>query len=193
MDFKDYYATLGVPKTGLRQGDQAGLPPAGAQAPPGREPGDKPPRPSSRRSTRPTRCSATPRSAQEVRRARRQLADVRAGRRARAQPVRRRRRPAVGAGAAAAAATARCRQEEMQEMFGDGNPFSDFFTTFFGGGGGRRRRGRAAAAADPPAPGRDVEHEIELARGGLSRHDAPAGAQARRHARTVEVRIPRQA
>src|SRR5687768_675670 len=26
--------------------------------------------------------------------------------------------------------------EEMQEMFGDGDPFSDFFTTFFGGSGG---------------------------------------------------------
>src|ERR1041385_5064010 len=24
-------------------------------------------------------------------------------------------------------------QEEMEEMFGDANPFSDFFTTFFGG------------------------------------------------------------
>ena len=53
--------------------------------------------------------------------------------------------------------------EEMEELFGDENPFSDFFTTFFGGGegfgtggggsrgGGRRRR-----------PGRDVENEIEL-------------------------------
>src|SRR5689334_6238225 len=25
-------------------------------------------------------------------------------------------------------------QEEMEELFGDSNPFSDFFTTFFGGG-----------------------------------------------------------
>ena len=34
-------------------------------------------------------------------------------------------------------------QEEMEELFGNANPFSDFFTTFFGGGdlGGESRRG----------------------------------------------------
>src|SRR6184192_3238529 len=55
-------------------------------------------------------------------------------------------------------------QEEMEEMFGDQNPFSDFFTTFFGGGfgereasarGGTRGRGRTRQ-------GRDIEHKIEL-------------------------------
>jgi DnaJ-class molecular chaperone len=82
--------------------------------------------------------------------------------------------------------------EEMQEMFGDANPFSDFFQTFFGGGapgaepdtrgGGRRRTSR---------PGRDVEHELEL---GLE--DAYRGTTQRLairlngQARTVEVRIP---
>src|SRR2546423_3218280 len=30
--------------------------------------------------------------------------------------------------------------EEMEEMFGDQHPFSDFFTTFFGGGGGFGQR-----------------------------------------------------
>jgi curved DNA-binding protein len=83
-------------------------------------------------------------------------------------------------------------QEEMNEMFGGENPFSDFFQTFFGGGdfGGeesrtRGRRGRAARA------GRDVEQEIEL---GLE--DAYGGAMRRLsikhdgHARTVDVRIP---
>ena len=79
-------------------------------------------------------------------------------------------------------------------MFGDQNPFSDFFTTFFGGGGfgggAARARGgtrwRAAAAA-----GRDVEHEIEL-----TLEDAYHGTTRRlslKHdgqARTVDVRIP---
>jgi DnaJ-class molecular chaperone len=85
-------------------------------------------------------------------------------------------------------------QEEMEEMFGDQNPFSDFFTTFFGGGGfgqqepsargGARGRGRQR-------PGRDVEHEIEL-----SLEDAYHGSTRRLslkhdgHARTVDVRIP---
>jgi curved DNA-binding protein len=82
--------------------------------------------------------------------------------------------------------------EEMEELFGDANPFSDFFTTFFGGGApadaseGRRARGRARHR-----PGRDVEHEIEL-----SLEDAYRGATRRLslkhdgHTRTVDVRIP---
>ena len=35
--------------------------------------------------------------------------------------------------------------EEMQDLFGNEDPFSDFFRTFFGGGGGKRAAGRAAA------------------------------------------------
>jgi DnaJ-class molecular chaperone len=84
-------------------------------------------------------------------------------------------------------------QEEMEEMFGDQNPFSDFFTTFFGGGfggaesaarGGTRGRSRTRK-------GRDVEHEIEL-----SLEDAYHGTMRRLslkhdgHTRTVDVRIP---
>ena len=84
-------------------------------------------------------------------------------------------------------------QEEMEEMFGDASPFSDFFTTFFGGGGGgfesagsRARGGRARQRA-----GRDVEHELEL-----TLEDAYHGTTRRlamKHdgqARTVDVRIP---
>jgi curved DNA-binding protein len=84
-------------------------------------------------------------------------------------------------------------EDEMREMFGDSNPFSDFFQTFFGGsmGGeepGRRTRGRGAR---PGRAGRDVEQEIEL---GLE--DAYHGTMRRLsiqhdgHARTVDVRIP---
>ncbi len=52
--------------------------------------------------------------------------------------------------------------EEMREMFGDGDPFSDFFHTFFGGspGGDDRTRGRGGRAR--ARKGRDVEQEIEL-------------------------------
>ena len=82
-------------------------------------------------------------------------------------------------------------QEEMAELFGDSNPFSDFFTTFFGGGepggsGARRSRGRGRQR-----PGRDVEHEIEL-----TLEDAYRGTTRRlsmQHdgaTRTVDVRIP---
>ena len=84
-------------------------------------------------------------------------------------------------------------EEEVAEMFGGDadSPFSDFFQTFFGGagartGGERRTRGRARHHK-----GRDVEHEYELdlesaASGGVHRlqlrHDGEA--------RSVEVRIP---
>jgi DnaJ-class molecular chaperone len=41
--------------------------------------------------------------------------------------------------------------EEMEDLFGDSNPFSDFFTTFFGGGGGGQRGWRAWIGAHPAA------------------------------------------
>jgi curved DNA-binding protein len=88
-------------------------------------------------------------------------------------------------------------QEEMEAMFGDQNPFSDFFTTFFGGGdfgmggAGARTGGSRGRARAGQRQGRDVEHEIEL-----TLEDAYHGATRRLslkhdgHARTVDVRIP---
>ena len=87
-------------------------------------------------------------------------------------------------------------EDEMREMFGDANPFSDFFQTFFGGAGGAgseaggRRGGRARARGGPRA-GRDVEQEIELAledafNGTMRRLSITRDGQTR----TVDVRIP---
>ena len=87
-------------------------------------------------------------------------------------------------------------QEEMEEMFGDSNPFSDFFTTFFGGGFEGAAAGAGAARGarggrTRQRPGRDVEHELEL-----TLEDAFHGTTRRLalthdgHARTVDVRIP---
>ncbi len=98
----------------------------------------------------------------------------------------------AGGGSAGGGGFKSMTQEEMEELFGDTNPFSDFYTTLFGGAGpgdaetrrGSRGRGRQRA-------GRDVEHEIEL-----TLEDAYHGAQRRLslkqdgHARTVDVRIP---
>ena len=39
-----------------------------------------------------------------------------------------------GAGGSAGGGFRTMTQEEMEELFGDAHPFSDFFTTFFGGG-----------------------------------------------------------
>ncbi|HVC20885.1 MAG TPA: J domain-containing protein [Vicinamibacterales bacterium] len=81
-------------------------------------------------------------------------------------------------------------EEEMRDLFGDEDPFSDFFKTFFGGAAAEPgRRGRAGRGR--ARPGRDVEQEIEL---GLE--DAFNGTTRRLsikhdgHARTVDVRIP---
>jgi DnaJ-class molecular chaperone len=81
-------------------------------------------------------------------------------------------------------------EDEMREMFGDEDPFSDFFKTFFGGGGQRessRGRGRAPRAQK----GRDIEHEVELTleeafHGATRRISIKEGG----HARSVDVRIP---
>src|SRR4030095_10580663 len=82
-------------------------------------------------------------------------------------------------------------QEEMEELFGDQNPFSDFFTTFFGGsvGGGAGTASRGGRIRQ--RPGRDIENEIEL-----SLEDAYQGTTQRLalthdgQRRTGDVRIP---
>jgi DnaJ-class molecular chaperone len=81
--------------------------------------------------------------------------------------------------------------EEMRDLFGNEDPFSDFFKTFFGGGSpGREARGGRAGRARTQK-GRDIEHEVEL-----TLEEAYHGATRRisikdgGHARTVDVRIP---
>ena len=84
-------------------------------------------------------------------------------------------------------------QDEMEELFGDANPFSDFFTTFFGGGfeDARNPRSPRGARAARQRAGRDVEHDLEL-----TLEDAYHGTTRRlsmKHdgqARNVDVRIP---
>ena len=113
------------------------------------------------------------------------------------------RRPGAGAGTSAAGPQGggfrTMTEEEMREMFGDGDPFSDFFHTFFGGAagpmGGLGGAGSGGARPDGrgrvPRQGRDVEHELQL---GLE--DAYHGTTRRLsmthdgQARTVDVRIP---
>jgi curved DNA-binding protein len=83
-------------------------------------------------------------------------------------------------------------EEEMHDLFGNEDPFSDFFRTFFGGGGAREGGGRARQARAPRTQkGRDIEHEVEL-----TLEEAYHGATRRisikqgGHARSVDVRIP---
>jgi DnaJ-class molecular chaperone len=80
-------------------------------------------------------------------------------------------------------------EEEMHEIFGNEDPFSDFFKTFFGGGTPREaQRGRGRARSQK---GRDIEHEVELTleeafHGATRRISIKQGG----HARSVDVRIP---
>src|SRR5581483_979807 len=201
MDFKDYYATLGVPKTATEKEIKQAFRKLARKHHPDVNPGDK----------------TAEGKFKEINEAYEVLGD----------PEKRRKYDELGAnwrayeqaGAAAGAGGfggfdpsqfsgggwnvhtggggggfRTMTEDEMREMFGDANPFSDFFQTFFGGAGpsgetGRRTRtgrGRPAARA-----GRDVEHELEL---GLE--DAYHGATRRLtlkqngHSRTVDVRIP---
>jgi len=99
-----------------------------------------------------------------------------------------------GAGARSGGGFRTMTPEEMEAMFGNTNPFSDFFTTFFGGGMGEEpgpRRAGTRGGRGRPRQGRDVEHEIDL-----TLEDAYHGSTRRLslkhdgHARTVDVRIP---
>jgi DnaJ-class molecular chaperone len=82
-------------------------------------------------------------------------------------------------------------EEEMREIFGTDDPFSDFFKTFFGGSAGPETGRRTSRGRSRSRKGRDVEQELALtldeAFHGVTRrlaikHDG--------HARTVDIRIP---
>jgi curved DNA-binding protein len=80
-------------------------------------------------------------------------------------------------------------EDEMREMFGTEDPFSDFFRTFFGGGGATEGRGRAGRSRTQR--GRDLEQDVELTleeayHGATRRIGITQGGQSR----TVDVRIP---
>ncbi len=81
--------------------------------------------------------------------------------------------------------------DELQDLFGDSAPFSDFFETFFGGSAARSRSGGARRGRVPPARGGDVEGEAEITleeayQGTTRTVELQSGGRQRR----VEVRIP---
>ena len=173
MDFKDYYATLGVTKAATDKEIKQAYRKLARKHHPDVNPGDK---------------------QAEVR-----FKDINEAHEVLGDPPKRKKYDELGANwrqyeqadrpGGAGAGFRTMSQEDMEAMFGDSHPFSDFFTTFFGGEpdtGRAAGRGRARQRA-----GRDVEHEIEL-----TLEDAFQGATRRLalkhdgHARTVDVRIP---
>jgi len=81
--------------------------------------------------------------------------------------------------------------EEFQEMFGEGaNPFSDFFTTFFGGGpqaDAPRTRGRSRRQQPEATPEYEVTLTLEEAFSGTTRKVSLSGLDRER---SFEVRFP---
>ncbi len=81
--------------------------------------------------------------------------------------------------------------EEMEAMFGaGGSPFSDFFNTFFGGqtAGGSRQRSARGRARRAPEVEYDVALDLAAALGGrVERMTVPSPDGS---SRTLEVRIP---
>jgi len=192
MDFKDYYATLGVPKTATAKEIKQAFRKLARKHHPDVNPGDK----------------AAESRFKELNEAYEVLGD--AAKRKKYDELGSNWRmyeqagpgagpggwspgagPFTGGGGTGGGGYRTMTQEEMEEMFGSANPFSDFFQTFFGGEvhAGDARGGRAGRRA--PRKGRDFEDEIQL-----ELEDAYRGATRRLtikqdgHARTVDVRIP---
>lgn len=186
MDFKDYYATLGVTKTASDKDIKQAFRKLARKYHPDVNPGDK----------------AAEARFKEINEANEVLSDPEKRRKydelganwrmyEHAQP---RGGPAPG-GAGPGGGFRSMTPEEMEAIFGGGggdSTFSDFFTTFFGGAGmgGSAPRGARGGRTRARA-GRDVEHEIDLTLEevyhGVTRrlsvtHDGTP--------RTVDVRIP---
>ena len=189
MDFKDYYSTLGVAKTASEKEIKQAYRKLARKHHPDVNPGDK----------------SAESKFKEINEAyevlgdadkRRKYDELGANWRAYEQGQPFAGSPFGGAGGAYAgnpggAGYRTMTEEEMRDLFGDEDPFSDFFKTFFSGGGsssgGRQRSGRTARTQK----GRDIEHEVELTldeafHGATRRMSIKEGG----HARSVDVRIP---
>jgi curved DNA-binding protein len=191
VDFKDYYATLGVSKTASEKEIKQAFRKLARKHHPDVNPGDKVAEAKFKEINEAYEVLGDPEK-------RKKYDELGANWRMYEQQARSGGQPGGAWGPAPGGARASYRTmtpEEMEDLFGDSNPFSDFFTTFFGGGdagfGGATGTREARGARGRRRAGRDVENEIELAL-----EDAYHGATRRlvlRHdgqAKHVDVRIP---
>jgi curved DNA-binding protein len=79
--------------------------------------------------------------------------------------------------------------EDLEDLFGDSSPFSDFFTSIFGGLGGTRRAGGRGGfeSFDQPRRGQDLEHEVEI---NLAEAYHGTTRLLTKDGRSMEVKIP---
>jgi curved DNA-binding protein len=181
MEFKDYYATLGVPKTASEKEIKQAFRRLARKLHPDVNPGDKAAEARFKEVNEANEVLSKPETRQKY--------DELGSNWRMYEQAQARGGPSPFGGATgppgAGGGFRTMTEDEMNEMFGESHPFSDFFNTFFGGGGGPgpSRPSRRARA------GRDVEHEIELtledAYRGATRRLVPQGG-----GRSVDVRIP---
>jgi curved DNA-binding protein len=189
VDFKDYYATLGVPKTASEKEIKQAFRKLARKHHPDVNPGDKVAESKFKDINEAYEVLGDPAT-------RKKYDELGANWRMYEQQARSGGQP-FGGGWSPGQGGARSgyrtmTPEEMEDLFGDSNPFSDFFTTFFGGQGfGTAGTRDARGTRGRRRPGRDVENEIEL-----NLEDAYHGATRRlmlRHdgqVKHVDVRIP---
>ncbi len=181
MDFKDYYATLGVAKTASPKEVKQAYRKMARKYHPDVNPGDKSAEGRFKEINEAYEVVGDPEK-------RKKYDELGSNWKAYEQQAHR------GGGGGGQGGYRTMTPEEMQDLFGNEDPFSDFFHAFFSGGGEpqmRGRGGRAGSRAAGPRKGRDVEHPLDL-----SIEDAYKGATRRfsmQHdgqSRNVDVRIP---
>lgn len=80
--------------------------------------------------------------------------------------------------------------EDLEDLFGGGGPFSDFFNSIFGGLGGSARRTGGFGGFDyqpQPLRGQDLEHEVEIS---LAEAYQGTTRVLTKDGRRLEVKIP---
>jgi DnaJ-class molecular chaperone len=180
MEFKDYYSTLGVPKTASDEDIKKAFRKLARKHHPDLNPGDKASEAKFKELNEANEVLGDP----EKRKKYDELgANWRAYEQAGPRPGAQWQGPTGGG-------YRTMTPEEMQEMFGEGDPFSDFFHTFFGGGGDVHAGTRGRARRHRREPAREqleavAELTLDEAFRGTTRRVMRDGKE-----QPLEVRIP---
>ena len=181
MEFKDYYATLGIPKSASTKEVKQAFRKLARKFHPDVNPGDKEAERQFKELNEANEVLSDPEK-------RRKYDELGSNWRMYEQAQQRGDRGPFGGSGPRGGRT--MSPEEMEELFGGQGPFSDFFTTFFGGEPHVRAAGSHGRRRQRPA--RDVQHQIELtleeAFHGVTRRLALSEGGT---TRTVDVRIPK--
>lgn len=180
MDFRDYYATLGVPKTATAKEIKQAFRRLARKHHPDVNPGDRGAEAKFKELNEAHEVLGNPDT-------RRKYDELGANWRQYEQAG-----PAAGGpfGGQPGASYRTATPEEMADLFGGGgSPFSDFFNTFFGGQapGGERSRGARPRPRRQPQVEHEIPLELEETLGG---HVERVVVQDGGAPRTLEVRIP---